>query len=74
MKIADLSEVKYVNHMVPLNVYYRTEGNDNWYSDGAFTLTGKYNINGASVDINKTTGALIKWMATLLSVAGPVIS
>lgn len=60
MKIAELAGVKYVNHMVPVNIYFRLDGSDDWYYNGCYNLTEKYGISSSSVDIDETKGVLIE--------------
>lgn len=52
MKIAELIEIPWANHIIPVNVTF------NGADLGAFMLTEKIGINGASVDIDETEGML----------------
>lgn len=54
MKMAQLLEIPYANHIVPCNVVF------NGHDLGCFMLTEKIGINSGSVDIDETKGMLFE--------------
>ncbi len=54
LKTAQLLEMPYTNHSVPVDVYL------NGFYKGAYMLTEKIGINGGSVDIDETKGMLFE--------------